>query len=62
MIDRSAVSQALAKAMAYKDVGKDAEAVLWVKRLIDLLGISEILTSQRADELIQLLEGDEEGN
>ena len=42
-IDRSAVSQALAKAIAYKNVGKDAEAEAWARKLIQLLELGEIL-------------------
>lgn len=42
-IDRSTVSQALAKAIAYKLCGKDAEAATWARRLIELLELSEIL-------------------
>ena len=44
MIDRSAVSQALAKAIAYKNCGKDAEANDWARRLIELLECNAILT------------------
>lgn len=43
MIDRSAVSQALAKAIAYKQCGKDAEAAAWARKLIQQLELSEIL-------------------
>ncbi len=43
MIDRSAVSQALAKAIAYKQCGKDADAAEWARKLIRLLELSEIL-------------------
>lgn len=46
MIDRSAVSQALAKAIAYKNVGKDQEAAHWARRLIELLELAEILNEE----------------
>jgi hypothetical protein len=43
MIDRSLVAQALAKAIAYKNCGKDADAEAWARRLIELLECAEIL-------------------
>ena len=43
MIDRSAVARALAKAIAYKMCGKDAEAAEWARELVRLLECSEIL-------------------
>lgn len=43
MIDRSEVSRALAKAIAYKQSGKNPEAHEWARRLIALLECSEIL-------------------
>ena len=43
MIDRSEVSRALAKAIAYKNCGKDREAEDWAKRLIRLLELGNIL-------------------
>jgi hypothetical protein len=46
MIDRSAVSQALAKAIAFKNVGKDEDAALWARRLIELLELAEILNDE----------------
>ena len=42
MIDRSAVAQALAKAIAYKQCGKDKEAADWAIRLIHLLELANI--------------------
>lgn len=42
-IDRSEVSRALAKAIALKQCGKDAEAAEWARELIRLLQMSEIL-------------------
>lgn len=43
MIDRSAVSQALAKAIAYKNCGKDADAEAWARKLVELLACANIL-------------------
>ncbi len=43
MIDRSAVAQALAKAIAYKQCGKDADAHEWARKLVELLECAEIL-------------------
>jgi hypothetical protein len=37
MIDRSSLNQALAKALAYKDVGKDIEADRWARLLVQML-------------------------
>lgn len=42
-IDRSAVARALAKAIAYKQCGKQAEAEAWAKELIKLLQCANIL-------------------
>ena len=43
MIDRSEVSRSLAKALAYKNVGKDAEAAEWARKLVMQLECAEIL-------------------
>ena len=43
MIDRSEVSRCLAKAIAYKCCGKDAEAAEWAIRLIKALELANIL-------------------
>lgn len=43
MIDRSEVSRALAKAIAYKQCGKDREAEEWAIKLVKLLECSQIL-------------------
>ncbi len=43
MIDRSEVSRALAKAIAYKQCGKDWEAECWAIRLVKLLECANIL-------------------
>lgn len=42
-LDRSAIAQALAKAQAYKQCGKDQEAAQWGRKLIELLELHEIL-------------------
>jgi hypothetical protein len=42
-IDRSKVAQALAKAIAYKQCGKDAEANAWARQLVELLECHDIL-------------------
>lgn len=42
-IDRSAVAQSLAKAIAYKNCGKDKEALEWARRLVQQLECAEIL-------------------
>lgn len=43
MIDRSAVAQALAKAIAFKNCGKDTDAAHWANHLVRLLECAEIL-------------------
>ena len=43
MIDRSEVARALAKAIAYKNCGKDAEAEKWAAELVRLLECARIL-------------------
>lgn len=43
MIDRSAVSRALAKAIAFKLVGKHDQAREWAIELVRLLECAEIL-------------------
>jgi hypothetical protein len=42
-IDRSEVSRALAKAIAFKNVGKDREAEEWARKLVELLECASIL-------------------
>jgi len=42
-IDRSATSRALAKAIAFKQCGKDEEAAAWARKLVELLECAEIL-------------------
>ena len=43
MIDRSEVNRALAKAIAFKQVGKDREAEAWATTLVRLLECAAIL-------------------
>lgn len=43
MIDRSELSRALAKAIAYKNCGKRVEAAQWARRLVELLECAEVL-------------------
>lgn len=43
MIDRSETARAMAKAIAYKQCGKDAEAAQWARELVRLLQCAEIL-------------------
>lgn len=43
MIDRSEVNRALAKAIAYKNCGKDAKARYWATQLVNLLECNGIL-------------------
>jgi hypothetical protein len=42
-MDRSEINRALAKAMAYKQCGKDREAAEWARKLVELLECAEIL-------------------
>lgn len=46
MIDRSATAQALAKAIAYKNCGKDKEAREWARKLVTLLEVADILSTE----------------
>lgn len=43
MIDRTKISIALAKAIAYKNCGKDKDAEQWARKLIELLEMANIL-------------------
>lgn len=42
-IDRSETARALAKAIAYKNCGKDREAEEWARKLVVLLECADIL-------------------
>lgn len=46
MIDRSKVSQALAKAIAYKQCGREAMAHFWAAELVRQLECAEILDAR----------------
>ena len=46
MIDRSAVAQALAKSIAFKNCGKDRDAEQWARLLVELLECADILTPE----------------
>jgi hypothetical protein len=43
-IDRTEISRTLAKALAYKECGKQAEAEAWARKLVELLECAQILT------------------
>lgn len=43
MIDRTAISRAVAKAIAYKACGKNSEAHTWAREVVKLLECAEIL-------------------
>ena len=42
-IDRSETARCLAKAIAFKQCGKDAEAAAWARKLVTALECAEIL-------------------
>lgn len=43
-LDRSAIAQALAKAIAYKNCGnREDEARQWARKLVELLQVADIL-------------------
>lgn len=44
MIDRSEAARALAKAVAYKQVGKEEEAERWGRELVKILELAKILS------------------
>ena len=43
MIDRSEVSRAVAKAISFKQCGKDRDAEQWARELVRLLECADIL-------------------
>ena len=43
-MDRVEINRALAKAIAYKQCGKDQKAEAWAVELVRLLGVADILT------------------
>lgn len=42
-LDRSEISRALAKVIAYKNCGKQRDAESWARRLVELLECEDIL-------------------
>lgn len=50
MINRIEINRALAKAIAFKQCGKQAEAERWAERLIILLECANILGDEFANE------------
>lgn len=53
MIDRSAASRAVAKAIAYKQAGKHAEAAQWAAELVRLLYCADILSTTTNQEPVK---------
>lgn len=45
-LDRSEIARALAKAIAYKQCGKDRDAAEWARKLVELLECAEILAEE----------------
>jgi hypothetical protein len=43
MVDRTEAARAMAKAIAYKQCGKDADAAQWARELVRILECAEIL-------------------
>lgn len=43
MLDRKAIARALAKALAYKDCGKQEKAEAWAAELVRLLACADVL-------------------
>ena len=48
MIDRSEASRAMAKAIAYKQCGKDSDAAKWARELVRILQCADILKGEIA--------------
>jgi hypothetical protein len=46
-LDRSEINRALAKAIAYKNCGKDDQANQWARKLVELLECAEILAEHQ---------------
>lgn len=45
-MDRQEINRALAKAIAYKNCGKDEEAAEWARKLVEMLECAEILAAE----------------
>ena len=45
-IDRSETARCLAKAIAYKAVGNDAQAEAWARKLVEALECADILREE----------------
>lgn len=56
MIDRSEVNRALAKAIAYKQCGKDRHARVWAAELVRLLDVAEILDQRDIHRALQIVD------
>lgn len=54
-LDRSEINRALAKAIAYKNCGKDAMADAWAAKLVELLGCADILANPFTSASIHLV-------
>jgi hypothetical protein len=48
-MDRREINRALAKAIAYKNCGKDKEAAEWARQLVELLECAEILATEKSN-------------
>lgn len=49
-MDRVAMNRALAKAIAFKQCGKDGDAEEWAITLVELLGCADILSPGRSNQ------------
>lgn len=58
MIDRSEANRALAKAIAYKQCGKNFEAAVWAAKLVVLLESAHILHDAYVDRVAEGQAGD----
>ena len=56
MIDRSEVSRALAKAIAFKNCGRHRKAAAWAAELVKLLECAEVLDIGHQSQLHRALE------
>lgn len=56
-MDRNAISQAVAKVIAYKNVGKEREAYEWFARLATLLGYEKEIKSVHLYQDTRVVDG-----